>query len=69
MTNWYYTRTLAAAQGTDGSQMTAEELVEAFGSGWLVSDGKAVPFMTKMSRYRMLSLTIRHMVWKMSQTR
>ena len=41
--NCYYTSQLGTAQGTDGSQMTGEELAAALGGGWTLEDGWPVP--------------------------
>ena len=46
--NCYYTRTLGTVQGTDGSQMTGAELVQALGAdNWTLEDGQPVPRVTR----------------------
>ena len=42
-TNSYYTQTLGTAQGTAVGSKTATQLVDALGSAWRVSSGRAVP--------------------------
>ena len=45
--NCYNTRTLGTTQGTDGWQMTAQELVEALGTdNWTVENGMPIPKVT-----------------------
>ncbi len=39
----YYTASLDENQGTDASAMTPEQLAEALGGAWSVSDGKPIP--------------------------
>ncbi len=39
----YYTTSLDENQGTDASAMTPEQLAEALGGAWSVSDGKPIP--------------------------
>ena len=42
--NCYYTRSLGTVQGTDGSQMTGAELVQALGAeNWTLEDGQPIP--------------------------
>ncbi|MBR4175359.1 MAG: InlB B-repeat-containing protein [Lachnospiraceae bacterium] len=43
ITNSYYTRTLGEAQGTEVGERTVEQLVGDLGSGWIISEGKAIP--------------------------
>jgi len=45
LTNSYYTKPFGQAQGIDASQMTAEQLLEALGSGWTMEGNMVVPKM------------------------
>jgi len=41
--NSFYTTAVGETQGTDASAMTPEQLAEALGGSWSVSDGKPIP--------------------------
>ena len=41
--NSFYTTAVGETQGTDASAMTPEQLAEALGGAWSVSDGKPIP--------------------------
>ena len=43
LTNSYYTKPFGEVQGTDASKMTAGQLLEALGSGWMMEDNAVVP--------------------------